>query len=38
MRGEGQPNPDEYFRPSQVDRHLIEDIAAWVTALPPAGT
>ena len=37
MRGEGHPHPDEYFRPGHVDRHLIEDLAAWVATLPPAG-
>lgn len=37
MAGEGPPNPDEYFRPGTVERHLIEDLAAWVAALPPAG-
>lgn len=37
MIGEGPPGPDEYFRPGAVDRHLIEDIATWVAAVPRAG-
>jgi dienelactone hydrolase len=37
MRGEGPPNPTEYFEPGRVDRHLIEDLAGWVATLPEAG-
>lgn len=37
MAGDGRPHPDEYFQPGQVDRHLIEDLAAWIATLPPAG-
>lgn len=36
IAGEGRPHPDEYFRAGQVDRNLIEDLATWVAALPPA--
>jgi dienelactone hydrolase len=38
MTGEGPPRPDEYFKAGQVDRNLIEDLAAWISNLQPAAT
>lgn len=30
IKGEGQPNPSEYFIPGNVDERVISDIAVWV--------
>lgn len=32
MKGEGTPNPDEYFVPSRVDDKVIEDISEWISS------
>lgn len=32
MKGEGTPNPDEYFIPSKVDDKVIEDISEWISS------
>ncbi len=32
LAGEGQPNPEEYNRPGNVDARVISDIAAWIKA------
>lgn len=32
MKGEGTPNPDEYFLPSQVDEKVIDDISEWISS------
>jgi hypothetical protein len=30
IAGSGQPNPDEYYVPGNVDQVVVEDIAPWV--------
>ncbi|QUH30042.1 alpha/beta hydrolase [Vallitalea guaymasensis] len=32
MKGEGTPNPDEYFVPSRVDDKVIRDISEWISS------
>ncbi|WP_273322537.1 DUF3887 domain-containing protein [Vallitalea guaymasensis] len=32
MKGEGTPNPDEYYIPSRVDDKVIEDISEWISS------
>ena len=38
MPGEGQPAPAEYFRPNNVDRAVVEDVADRVLAMTETGT
>lgn len=33
MAGEGQSNPNEYFQADNVDRRVVENLAAWIAGL-----
>ena len=33
MPGEGEPNPNEYFRPNNVDRQVVGNLASWTESL-----